>query len=135
MTDQITDDGVEQTFTTSEASSRGSLGHPPSYFRGRRLLDITHPDDIAAVAEALADAHHQTGAPVRETEYRIQHIDRSWRTFAAGITNLLHEPAVGGFLINSYDITDRGNHLAEPFLALTQGRFSPLSIGDVITIN
>jgi PAS domain-containing protein len=39
--------------------------------------------------------------------YRIQHKDGSWLYFESLGTNLMHNPLVAGFVINSRDVTDR----------------------------
>ena len=56
----------------SSPSATKLLGYPPRFFRGQRLLDITHSDDISGVAGTLADACHQSATPVPEIQGRIQ---------------------------------------------------------------
>ena len=41
------------------------------------------------------------------TEWRVRHADGSWRFLQSIVTNLLHEPSVGGLVLNSRDITDQ----------------------------
>ncbi len=40
-------------------------------------------------------------------EWRARHGDGSWRYLQTVVTNLTHEPGVGGFVLNSRDITDQ----------------------------
>ena len=42
-----------------------------------------------------------------QTEIRVQHKDGTWRTLEGTATNLLHDPAVEGIVINYRDITER----------------------------
>ena len=40
-------------------------------------------------------------------EWRVRHADGSWRFLQSVVTNLIHEPSVGGLVLNSRDITDQ----------------------------
>jgi predicted signal transduction protein with EAL and GGDEF domain len=40
-------------------------------------------------------------------EWRVRHGDGSWRFLQSIVTNLIHEPSVGGLVLNSRDITDQ----------------------------
>ena len=40
-------------------------------------------------------------------EWQVRHADGSWRFLQSIITNLIHEPSVGGLVLNSRDITDQ----------------------------
>ena len=41
------------------------------------------------------------------TEWRIRHLDGTWRIFQSVVTNLLDEPSVNGLVLNSRDVTDQ----------------------------
>ena len=53
-------------------------------------------------------------------EYRFRHKSGEWRTLEATGTNLLDDPAVGGIVINSRDVTER--KLAETPVNYCDGR-------------
>ncbi len=82
------------------------LGYEPAERIGKSTFEIIHPDDAAAVQQALAAGKKTPGAS-SSLEFRIRHKDGSWRHFAVTATNLLHNPAVAGIVVNSRDITER----------------------------
>ena len=41
------------------------------------------------------------------TEWRLLHVNGTWRTFQSVLTNLIEEPSVGGLVLNSRDVTDQ----------------------------
>ena len=80
------------------------FGTPAGELIGSRSLDRVHPEDRATVEERISDALERPGQPVTVT-YRYQHADGSWRQIEAQGVNLLHDPAVGGIVVNSRDVT------------------------------
>jgi diguanylate cyclase (GGDEF)-like protein/PAS domain S-box-containing protein len=40
-------------------------------------------------------------------EWQVRHADGSWRFLQSVLTNLIHEPSVGGLVLNSRDVTDQ----------------------------
>jgi diguanylate cyclase (GGDEF)-like protein/PAS domain S-box-containing protein len=40
-------------------------------------------------------------------EWQVRHADGSWRFLQSIVTNLIHEPSIGGLVLNSRDITDQ----------------------------
>jgi PAS domain S-box-containing protein len=73
---------------------------------GRNAFALVHPDDreptLRAYEAALSDP-----TLVPTVEFRFQHRDGSWRWLEATGTNLLDDPNVAGFVVNSRDITER----------------------------
>lgn len=68
----------------------------------RQLLDLVAPDDVVAVRQALSAQAPASGPiearlPVRGEE----------RTFELRVTDLRHDAAMGGFVLNAQDVTDR----------------------------
>jgi PAS domain S-box-containing protein len=82
------------------------LGYHQEELQGRNAFELVHPDDRAATwaafERALADP-----SLVPTVEFRFRHSDDSWRWLEATGTNLLTDPNVGGFVVNSRDITER----------------------------
>ncbi len=82
------------------------LGYSPEELVGEDAFDYVHPDDLqrvkAAFDEVVKDPERQPSA-----EYRFRHKDGSWRWLESVGTNLTEQPGVGGFVINSRDITGR----------------------------
>ena len=83
------------------------LGWTPAERQGRRVFDYVHPDDLPRVL----DLHRQSLAGETEGEalvsFRLRHCDGSYRTVEAHVANALDDPAVGGFVVNTRDITRR----------------------------
>ncbi len=80
------------------------VGRPPEWFEGRTPLDLMGPEDAARAREILAELHDRPGGQI-QAEFRLRHRDGSWRTVAGVATNLLHEPAVRGIVLNYRDVT------------------------------
>jgi diguanylate cyclase (GGDEF)-like protein/PAS domain S-box-containing protein len=82
------------------------LGVGPEEHAGRSVRDLVHPDDRDIVDEALRKLVLQPDEIVT-FEYRLRHLDGSWRVLESTASNLLGQPAVSGIVLNSRDITDR----------------------------
>jgi PAS domain S-box-containing protein len=93
------------------------LGYGQDELVGRNAFDLVHPEDReatwAAYAEALEDARL-----VPTVEFRFRHADGSWRWLESTGTNLLADPDVAGFVVNSRDVTERKRAEAELRAAL-----------------
>jgi len=81
------------------------VDRPPEWFEGRTPLDLMPPDDAARAREILAALRDRPGAQL-SGEFRLRHRDGSWRVVAGLATNLLHEPAVRGIVLNYRDVTE-----------------------------
>ncbi len=92
------------------ASIRTILGHEPRDRVGTLLFDLIHPDDHA-IAAALFE-----GGPdgPRRGPLRLRTREGAWRPTDAVVQDLRAEPAVGAFVLNARDASDR--------LALEQAR-------------
>jgi len=80
------------------------VGRPPEWFEGRTPLDLMGPEDAARAREILVELGDRPGEQI-EAELRLRHRDGSWRSVAGVATNLLHEPAVRGIVLNYRDVT------------------------------
>lgn len=87
-------------------SHQVTLGYTPDELVGRRMFDFVHPDDLHAAQKGLAEALGQPEASGQAT-FRFRHKDGSWCWLESTGRNLLHDPAVGGILANSRDVTAR----------------------------
>jgi diguanylate cyclase (GGDEF)-like protein/PAS domain S-box-containing protein len=85
---------------------RQVMGYSPDDELGKGVLDYVHPDHLADVGERFVEVASEPGRSTR-MELRARHHDGSWRWVDATATNLLHDRAVGGLVINYRDITDR----------------------------
>jgi diguanylate cyclase (GGDEF)-like protein/PAS domain S-box-containing protein len=83
------------------------LGYGPHHAIGRSALEVVHPDDCATIAQTLHKAIENPKRSQSPVEYRVRHRNGSWCYVEAVATNLLHDPAVNGIVINCHDITQR----------------------------
>ncbi|MBA2441968.1 MAG: PAS domain S-box protein, partial [Rubrobacter sp.] len=81
------------------------LGRKPEDFVGDDLPGFVHPDDAARV-QSFLDGLPRDPDAISSTELRIRHADGSWRHMESRCNNLLDDPAVGGVVLNSRDITE-----------------------------
>jgi PAS domain S-box-containing protein len=82
------------------------FGYDPGEMSGLFADDVTHPDDLPRVKQAMAQVFADPAHPV-VIEYRGLHKDGNYRWIHATITNLMTDPAVRGLVINFNDITAR----------------------------
>lgn len=82
------------------------LGFDPRDRVGEPMEDYIHPDDRERVVERGASLLSRPGASAT-LDFRYAHADGSWRWVEATLTNRLDDPAVGGFVANTRDVTDR----------------------------
>jgi diguanylate cyclase (GGDEF)-like protein/PAS domain S-box-containing protein len=101
---------------------------------GSSLVDHMPPEDIerahAQVAQSLADPSFEPAM-----QFRWRHADGGWRFFEGAGKNLVADPAVGGFVINARDITERKT--VEAALQASEERFRSLvqNASDIVSIN
>jgi len=88
------------------------FGYQPDELVGRNAFDLIHPDDLAGVYPTFLKMLEDP-ALTPTVEFRFRHRDESWRWLEATGTNLLADPAVGGLVVNSRDITERKEIEAE----------------------
>jgi diguanylate cyclase (GGDEF)-like protein/PAS domain S-box-containing protein len=82
------------------------FGYPPERVIGTRLVDLVHPEDRPAAEAYLKRFMSRPGnAPV--VEWRIRHDNGEWRHCESIGANLLSDPTVAGFVLNTRDISER----------------------------
>ena len=88
------------------------LGYDPEEMVGETAFEYIHPDDhehVLAAFEAWVANPEQTPERV---EYRLRHADGSWRWVESQGSDLLDNPAVEGYVVNSRDITEHKKYEA-----------------------
>ena len=85
------------------------VGRPPEWFEGRSPLELMPPEDAARAVRVLQQLAGRPGAQL-PGEFRLRHSDGSWRRVEGVATNLLHDPAVRGIVLNYRDVTDEREH-------------------------
>jgi PAS domain S-box-containing protein/putative nucleotidyltransferase with HDIG domain len=97
---------AEGTVRYASPSLEPVLGFKLEEAIGTSILEYIHQEPIRLVADDFARLLQNPGATM-QTEIRVQHKDGTWRTLEGTATNLLHDPAVEGIVINYRDITER----------------------------
>jgi PAS domain S-box-containing protein len=80
------------------------LGFPPDRLLGANVFDLIHPDDHDSIRKFFADAVARPDEVAR-VEVRMRDRDGTWRWFEARGTNRIADPAVGGIVVNSREIS------------------------------
>jgi len=82
------------------------LGYGASELLGRNAFEFMHPDDLAAVMEALADAIQRPGSSQTAT-FRFKHADGTWRVLESIGQAKRDQPNAYSVIVNSRDVTER----------------------------
>jgi two-component system cell cycle sensor histidine kinase/response regulator CckA len=82
------------------------LGYAPTELFDKNAFDYLLPADRERIRAAFARAAAGSAAEIRE-EFGFRHKDGTWRIMESVVSNLLDNPAVGGLVINSRDVTER----------------------------
>jgi two-component system, cell cycle sensor histidine kinase and response regulator CckA len=80
------------------------LGYPPDLMIGRTPFELVHPDDLGDVQESFVNVMSPEGHG-KSVEFRCRHYDGSWRVLHIIGTDLRHDPAVNGIVVNMIDTT------------------------------
>lgn len=97
----------EGTFRYISPSVKRILGYLPQKTIGRSVVETVHPEDRTLITETLNKVIQNPKTSHSPVEYRVRHRNGSWCFLEAVATNLLHDPAVKGIVVNCHDITKR----------------------------
>lgn len=86
-------------------TSKSVLGIPSEDFIGKNALDFIHPDDQSRIVQVLSELGHKKRIKVEP--YRFRNATGDWRWIETTVTDMQADPAVGGLVANSRDITDK----------------------------
>jgi diguanylate cyclase (GGDEF)-like protein/PAS domain S-box-containing protein len=84
------------------------FGWAPSAVVGTHLLDAVHEEDRELVLGEFRRVSERPGATSLLC-VRVRRPDGAWRHAESSLTNLAHDPAVGGIVLNGRDVTERKN--------------------------
>jgi diguanylate cyclase (GGDEF)-like protein/PAS domain S-box-containing protein len=82
------------------------FGYEARLLVGARLSDFVHPDDVDGVHSFLQDAASNAGV-TPPAEWRMRRPDGAWLHAETIGTNLMHDPDVGGIVLNARDVSER----------------------------
>lgn len=86
---------------------RPVLGYEPDELVGTDPFLLIHPDDVEGVRTLFHDvASASDQGTSTALRFRFRHKNGSWRWMDVTCTNLLDDPNVNGFVVNSRDVTE-----------------------------
>jgi diguanylate cyclase (GGDEF)-like protein/PAS domain S-box-containing protein len=104
--DSITVVAQDGTLLYSSPAAERLLGMDEGTVVGRRAADVVHADDIERVTAVFRALEHRGGVS-SPFEYRLVTPDGSTRFVESIATNLLDDPEVLGFVVNTRDVSER----------------------------
>ncbi|MFN2488162.1 MAG: putative bifunctional diguanylate cyclase/phosphodiesterase [Actinomycetota bacterium] len=104
-TDVITVIEADTTIKFQSPSVEKVLGYQIDELIGTKLVELLHPHERESVLNVLAE-RLQENQP-EAVDCRLRHRDGSWLYFEILRTNLLHDPNVGGIVLNGRDVSER----------------------------
>src|ERR1700750_1884131 len=87
------------------------FGYRPEDVVGRPGREFVHPDDVERHGDTVRETVARTGTATVEWRFRVA--DGSYRWTEEVLTDMQDTPAVGGWVANIRDITDRRQAEAE----------------------
>jgi PAS domain S-box-containing protein len=98
--------GVDGTMKYKSPNIQKCFGWEPQDLIGTDGWLTVHPDDLERIQKEFQTILEQDGASA-EVEYRYKCKDGSYKYIGLTATNLMHDPAIAGVLLNYHDITER----------------------------
>ena len=71
------------------------------------LFSLAHHEDTPQLIEVMEQAMANPGIPIRGKATRMKHKNGEWRWIEGVVTNMLHDPAINGFVDNFRDVTQK----------------------------
>jgi PAS domain S-box-containing protein len=97
---------VAGTIAYENPTAHRTLGYAAGELVGRSGFEFIHPDDLSA-ARRMFDGLARRAGSFAEIELRSRAKGGDWHWLHILGTNLLDDPAVGGIVLNSHDVTDQ----------------------------
>ena len=98
--------GADRTIRAVGPSGAGLIGGTSTQLIGSSVVRFVHRDDRGAVDAAL-DQVLADPAGTAQVLYRCPDRGGEWRWVEATMTNLMHDPAITGVLVNVVDVHER----------------------------
>jgi diguanylate cyclase (GGDEF)-like protein/PAS domain S-box-containing protein len=115
--------GADGTILYESPSVERVLGYTPDELVGRSVFELVHPEDLEGIRATFQNVLLSTGEKL-SYELRYRHKAGHWITLHGVGANLLHDPAVGGIVANSRDVSERKE--AEESLKLERAHLEQL---------
>jgi diguanylate cyclase (GGDEF)-like protein/PAS domain S-box-containing protein len=105
-TDVITVLDRHGRFSYLSDSAHTIFGYEPDELLERPFIAQVHPDDQEEMRRFAVEVASRPGS-MSLVACRMRHADGSWRHVESVGTNLLHDPEVEGWVLNTRDVTER----------------------------
>ncbi|TRO65090.1 PAS domain S-box protein [Christiangramia sabulilitoris] len=112
-------------------ASKIMFGLHPWELNGSNFMDHIHKDDLKSLEDQLVLLEKQKR--VQLPSYRVKRKGNGWRWVETIVTNLKSEPAIGGIVMNSRDITEFVEQEKELIESLKRYDIVAKATSDVIT--
>jgi diguanylate cyclase (GGDEF)-like protein/PAS domain S-box-containing protein len=112
------------TWRSSSAAGSRLLGYEKGFDPDGGILALLHPDDFEMTGRALDEVRQGTRRPNESLVVRIRSADGSYHALETVAQDLTADPAVGGIVLNSRDVTERVH--AEEQLRVADARLQTL---------
>ena len=123
--------GADQQVLCLSPAVSAILDYSPDELRSLGPDDLTHPDDLPALAQLMRETLATPGRAGQVT-IRARHRDGNWRWIEQRAINQLQNPAVGAIVVTLHDVTGRVQ--AEQALQRTADRLATLRALDRATL-
>jgi PAS domain S-box-containing protein len=81
------------------------LGYQAEKLMGTSAVDLIHHDDAATASRVVSQSDRESGPTVAELRFR--NAFGAWVLLEATVSDLRHDPAVAGIVLNARDVTER----------------------------
>jgi diguanylate cyclase (GGDEF)-like protein/PAS domain S-box-containing protein len=105
------------------AAFERTLGYSADSLVGMSVPPLIHEDDLPALFATIGALAAEPGGSA-SVDFRMRAVDGSWHFMETSATNLLHEPAIRGFVVSLRDVTTRV--VAEGALTTSEERYQDL---------
>jgi len=96
---------TEANYTYVSPTSESILGIPAEQFIGTNAFDYIHEEDKEKLKDILNELSNNQQIDI--PPYRFRDAEGNWRWIETTLTNMIKDPAVGGLIANSRDVTTR----------------------------
>ncbi len=97
--------GRDGMLSYASPATKRVLGYEPDELIGTAASKLIHPEDLEIGRGAVLAAIETGETPT--VEWRVRHVDASWRLVRGTIADHRGEPGVEGFVVNLRDVTER----------------------------
>jgi len=97
------------TYLYMSPSSKATLGVEPEFWVGRNVLEFVHPEDLERIKGIIAGSYSEKQLHVAPFRFKRDGSDYRW--IETVITDMSDDPAVGGLVTNTQDVTERVEYI------------------------